>query len=145
MPGAFENEKSPNVFIGHGYTHSGHPVGTVAVLTCLAETKRLNVIENAAARGTELFDGQCSLKERHEQIVDVRGGHGLMLAIECVSDRTTKAADMVLPFRVQNLACEKGAMVRATGPNLLMSPPMALTSEDVQTIPAALDAGFAAT
>ncbi len=115
------------------------------MLTCPAESRCLNVIENAAARGTELFDGLCTIKESHEQIGDVRGGHGLMLAIECVSDRATKAADMVLPFRVQNLACEKGAMVRATGPNLLMSPPMALTSEDVQTIPAALDAGFAAT
>ena len=144
MADAFENDKSPNAFIGHGYTYSGHPVGAAAALACLAETKRLNVIEDAAARGTELFDGLCALKEKHEQIGDVRGGHGLMLAIECVSDRATKAADMAMPLRVQKLAYENGAMVRAAGPNLLMSPPLVLTSEDVQTILAALDAAFAA-
>ena len=96
----FENEKSPNVSIGHICTHSGHPVGAAAVLTCLAENRCLNVIENAAARGTELLDFQCTLKEKHEQIGDIRGSHGLMLAIECVSDRATKAADMVFPLRV---------------------------------------------
>ena len=67
-----------------------------------------------------------------------------MLAIECVSDRATKAADMALPLRVQKLAYENGAMVRAAGPNLLMSPPLVLTSEDVQIILAALDAAFSA-
>ncbi len=143
MADTFENDKSPNAFIGHGYTYSGHPVGAAAALACLAETRRLNVIENAAARGTELFDGLRALKARHEQIGDVRGGHGLMLAIECVSDRTTKAADKDMPLRVQQLAYENGAMVRVSGPNLLMSPPLVLTSEDVQIILAALDAGFA--
>ena len=144
MADVFENDKSPNAFIGHGYTYSGHPVGAAAALACLAETKRLNVVDSAAARGTELFDGLLALKDKHEQIGDVRGGHGLMLAIECVSDRVTKTADIDMPLKVQKVAYENGAMVRAAGPNLLMSPPLVLTSEDVQIIIAALDAGFSA-
>ena len=102
------------------------------------------MIESAAARGTELFDGLLALKGKHEQIGDVRGGHGLMIAIECVSDRATKTADIDMPLKVQKVAYENGAMVRAAGPNLLMSPPLVLTSEDVQIIIAALDAGFSA-
>jgi adenosylmethionine-8-amino-7-oxononanoate aminotransferase len=35
-------------------------------------------------------------------------------------------------------------MVRVSGPNIIMSPPLILTAEDVQIILSALDAGFAA-
>jgi hypothetical protein len=35
-------------------------------------------------------------------------------------------------------------MVRVSGPNIILSPPLVLTSEDVQVILKALDAGFAA-
>ena len=46
----FESDETGTAAIGHGYTYSGHPVGAAAALACLAETKRLNVPENAAAR-----------------------------------------------------------------------------------------------
>ncbi len=87
----FENSNAPEAFIGSGYTYSGHPVGAAAALATLAETRRLNVIENAAARGTQLFEGAKALMEKHALIGDVRGGHGLMIGIECVADRKTKA------------------------------------------------------
>jgi len=35
-------------------------------------------------------------------------------------------------------------MVRVSGPNIILSPPLVLTSADAETILAALDAGFAA-
>ena len=53
----FERDESGRAAIGHGYTYSGHPVGAAAALACLAETQRLNVKDNAAARGAELFAG----------------------------------------------------------------------------------------
>ncbi len=85
---AFENNSAAK--IAHGYTYSGHPVGAAAALACLAETTRLNVVENAAARGTQLFEGCLALQKKYEIIGDVRGGHGLMTAIEMVSDRNKK-------------------------------------------------------
>jgi adenosylmethionine-8-amino-7-oxononanoate aminotransferase len=36
-------------------------------------------------------------------------------------------------------------MVRVSGPNIIMSPPLVLTAEDVQVILGALDAGLATT
>lgn len=137
-------EDNPDAKIGHGYTYSGHPVGAAAALACLAETKRLNVIENAAARGTQLYAGCLALKEKYDVIGDVRGGHGLMTAIEMVSDRDTKKPiDAASAAKVQEAAYQAGAMVRVSGPNLILSPPLVLTDTDAQLILSAIDAGFA--
>lgn len=141
----FENDTTGRANIGHGYTYSGHPVGAAAALACLAETKRLNVNENAAARGAELFAGLQKLEAKHDIIGDVRGGHGLMCAIELVSDRGAKSplgkSELGI---VQNITYKSGAMVRISGPNVILSPPLVVTSNDVETILSALDAGLTA-
>lgn len=143
MAEAFEGNAGAR--IGHGYTYSGHPVGAAAALACLAETKRLNVIENAAARGTQLYEGCKALMEKYDTIGDVRGGHGLMTAIEMVSDRENKTPiDGGSAMKVQEVAYQSGAMVRVSGPNLILSPPLVLSEEDAATILSSLDAGFAA-
>lgn len=140
----FEKDESGKAAIGHGYTYSGHPVGAAAAVACLAETQRLNVVENAAARGAQLWAGINALKDRHAVIGDVRGGHGLMLALELVADRETKKpADKAVGPRVQAAAYAAGAMVRVSGPNIILSPPLVLTEADAQVILSALEAGFA--
>ncbi len=141
----FEDSTAPEAYIGSGYTYSGHPVGAAAALATLAETRRLNVIENATARGTQLYDGVKALMDKHDLIGDVRGGHGLMTGIECVADRATKApAAGPTMATVQKVAYEHGVMVRVSGPNIILSPPLILTEDDAKSILSALDAGFAA-
>lgn len=138
-------EADANAMIGHGYTYSGHPVGAAAAIACLAETKRLNVIRNAAARGTQLYQGFRALQEKHALIGDVRGGHGMMTGMELVADRATKApVDKALPMVLQQATFEAGAMVRVSGNNVLLSPPLVLTEAEAETILAALDAGLTA-
>ncbi len=141
----FEQDTTGRAAIGHGYTYSGHPVGAAAALACLAETLQLNVAGNAAARGAELFAGLQALQAKYEVIGDVRGGHGLMLALELVNDRATKAApDKALPGRVQAAAYAAGAMVRVSGPNIILSPALILTADEAQVILTALEAGLRA-
>ncbi|MEX5577442.1 aspartate aminotransferase family protein [Pseudophaeobacter sp. A-200-2] len=141
----FESDESGKAAIGHGYTYSGHPVGAAAALACLAETKRLNVPENAAARGTELHEGLLALKDKYRLIGDVRGGHGLMCALELVGDHVSKTPiDKKTIGMVQEVAYQSGAMVRVSGPNIILSPPLVLEAADVSTILSALDAGLAA-
>lgn len=138
-------EGDPNAKIAHGYTYSGHPVGAAAALACLAETKRLNVIDNAAARGDQLFAGCQALMEKHEIIGDVRGGHGMMTAIEMVSDRTTKKPiDGGTANKVQEITYQSGVMIRISGPNIILSPPLILTQQDADIILSALDTAFTA-
>lgn len=137
-------EGNTDAKIGHGYTYSGHPVGAAAALACLAETKRLNVVENAAARGMQIFEGCKALQDKYDVIGDVRGGHGLMTALELVSDRATKKPiDAARAGKLQEVTYQAGAMVRVSGPNVILSPPLVLTEADVDAILSALDAGFA--
>jgi len=145
MAEVFEQDKTGAANIAHGYTYSGHPVGAAAALACLAETKRLKVNENAAVRGKQLYEGMLALQEKHEIVGDVRGGHGLMCAIEMVSDRAKKTPiDKDTAGRVQETAYQAGAMTRISGPNIILSPPLVVTADDVGVILNALDAGLSA-
>ena len=141
----FERDETGKAAIGHGYTYSGHPVGAAAALACLAETVRLDVPTNAAARGVQMHKGLLALQDKYPLIGDVRGGHGLMNALELVSDRASKApVDKQTINTIQEHTYRAGAMVRVSGPNIIMSPPLVLDATDVDTILTALDAGFAA-
>ncbi|NCW61114.1 MAG: aspartate aminotransferase family protein [Rhodobacteraceae bacterium] len=139
----FEGDTEGKAAIGHGYTYSGHPVGAAAAIACVTETLRLNVKDNAAALGQQLFEGLQKLYDDFDVIGDVRGGHGLMCALELVSERATKKPiDKATPVKLQKAAYESGAMIRVSGPNVILSPPLVLTAEDVGTILAALRSGF---
>ncbi|MBB3385339.1 MULTISPECIES: aspartate aminotransferase family protein [unclassified Rhizobium] len=141
---AFESNKNSVGNIGHGYTYSGHPVGAAAALATLKETKRLDVAANAAARGEELLAGLKRLEEKHELVGDIRG-KGLMCALELVSDRAKKSAaakDTVQ--KVHDATYDAGVMVRTSGANVILSPPLIVTATNVQTILTALDAGLTA-
>ena len=83
--------------------------------------------------------------DKYDIIGDVRGGHGLMTAIEMVSDRTTKKPiDADIATIVQEATYQAGAMIRISGPNLILSPPLVISQQDATTILSAIDAGFAA-
>ncbi|WP_422020054.1 aspartate aminotransferase family protein [Roseibium sp.] len=139
----FESDTSGKGAIGSGYTYSGHPVGAAAAIACLQETQRLNVTDNAAARGKQLFEGLLALQEKHELVGDVRGGHGLMCALELVSDRNNKTPiDKKTIGQVHRTAYESGAMVRVSGNNIILSPPLILSETNVATILTSLDKGL---
>ena len=120
------------------------PIWQAAALACLEEPLRLNVPANASARGDQFHKGLLALQEKYDIIGDVRGGHGLMLAMELVSDRAAKTPiDKDTTFKFQDAVYKAGAMVRVSGPNVILSPSLVLTEEDVNIVLSALDAGFA--
>lgn len=138
----FEADRTSFGAIGHGYTYSGHPVGCAAGLAALAETKRLNLAGNAAARGEELAAVLADLKARFDVVGDVRS-KGLMAALELVSDRTSKKPlDKKVMAAVADGAYEAGIMIRVSGNNIILSPPLVITSADVAMIADGLAAGL---
>ncbi len=141
----FETDTSGKGAVASGYTYSGHPVGAAAAIACLKEIERLQVKDNAAARGAQMWDGLKLLQQKYDMIGDIRGGHGLMSALELVSDRATKTpVDKKTIGTVHRVTYENGTMIRVSGNNIILSPPLILTQRDVETILASLDAGFAA-
>jgi len=141
----FENSDPAEGSIFHGYTYSAHPVGAAGVAACLSETIRLDTRTNAGPRGTQLYQGVLKLAEKYDIIGDVRGGHGLMTGIELVSDKAAKTPmDMGTMKRIHKVTYETGVMVRLGMQNILMSPPLTITEDEVDTILAGLDAGFTA-
>lgn len=141
----FESDTTGGGAIGSGYTYSGHPVGAAAAIACLQETERLQIKDNARARGAQLFKGLQELGEKYEMIGDVRGGHGLMCALEMVADRPSKKPiDKPTIAKLHKATYAAGAMVRISGNNIILSPPLIVSETDVATILRALDAGFAA-
>ncbi len=141
----FESDTTGQASIGSGYTYSGHPVGAAAAIACVKETLRLKVNENAAVRGIQIFDGVKRLAEKYEIIGDVRGGHGLMTALELTSDRTTKAAPKKDKVNaIYNAIYQNGVMVRVSGPNVILSPPLIISEKETAMIIDAIDVAMAA-
>ncbi len=141
----FESDKSGAANMDQGYTYSGHPVGAAAALAALAEIRRQRIWENAAARGDELYAGLKALAGKYDVIGDVRGGEGLMCALELVSDRATKKpVDKAVPLVLQKAAYDDGVMVRVSGNTVIFSPPLIITAEHVQEILRAVETGLKA-
>ena len=68
-----------------------------------------------------------------------------MSALELVSDRTTKAPiDKARIGAVQEATYRSGTMIRVSGPNIILSPPLIVTEEDVTRILSDLATGLAA-
>lgn len=143
MAEAFESDETSFGAIGHGYTYSGHPVGCAAGIAALAETKRLKLDANAAAIGLVLNDAIAGLKQKHDLVGDVRGV-GLMSALELVADRSSKKPlDKKSVGKIADTIYEAGVMVRISGSNIILSPPLIITADDARTIAQAIDQGLA--
>jgi len=141
----FETDDTSFGSIGHGYTYSGHPVGCAAGIAALAETRRLQVDAKAAATGVVLNEALGKLKNEHEIVGDVRG-RGLMAALELVADRGTKEAlDKKRVGRIADAIYDAGVMVRVSGSNIILSPPLIITADDARSIADAIDQGLTAT
>lgn len=134
----FENDKSNFGNIGHGYTYSAHPVGAAAALACIPEMAKHNVANNAAVRGEELLKACTALMKTHEIVGDVRG-KGLMVALEIVSNRATKTAMSKENMqKIFETIYNNGALVRVSGNNIILSPPLIITAKDVTKITKAI-------
>jgi adenosylmethionine-8-amino-7-oxononanoate aminotransferase len=144
MAEAFESNRDSFGAIGHGYTYSGHPVGCAAALETLRVTAEIKPHLNAAALEERFLGGLARLKDKHACVGDVRG-KGLMACVELVSDRAAKTPlDKKAMARVADRTFEAGALIRVSGNNIILSPPLIIEPSHVDAIVTALDAGLSA-
>ncbi len=142
----FTDDKTGQAAVGHGYTYSAHPVGAAAALATLDEIERLDVPGNAGRVGAVMQARLRKLEQTCSFVGNVRGV-GLMLGIEMVADkvlRTTMPRSSDIPARVAKEAYQRGLMVRISGPNLILSPPLVISLAEIDHLCDVLEASFAA-
>ncbi|NKB39380.1 MAG: aminotransferase class III-fold pyridoxal phosphate-dependent enzyme [Gammaproteobacteria bacterium] len=126
----------PLAAILHGFTYSGHP------LACAAANAALQIVEDEDLPGNAGKVGSYCLTKLKETVSDfdfvgdIRG-KGLMMAIELVSDKTSKTpfmpGDPFLKF-IQQTSREEGLFIRNLGTTLIISPPLVFTEQDVDAL-----------
>ena len=128
----------------HFNTFGGNPIamaGGMAVLDIIEED---GLQENSRVVGGRLKAGLKELMTRHRLIGDVRG-MGLMLGVELVKDRGTKAPAKEEAMEVMELLREAGVLIGKGGLDgnvLRIKPPMCITAADVDFALEVLDGAF---
>ena len=127
----------------HNLTYEAHPVAAAAALAVLGIIERDGLVDNAAREGEHLFERLHALADVEPLIGDVRG-KGLLAGIELVADRETRRPldpELGAARRLQRLARARGLMIYpgaggdgVAGDQLLVSPPLVVTREDVDLI-----------
>ena len=121
--------------VTHGYTYSAHPVAAAAALATLKILLEDDIAGHVARVSPAFQQRLRGLARRHPFVGDVRG-HGLMLGIELVADPVTRATlpkTSDLPARLARAAYRRGLMVRVSGPNVILSPPLVSASKTSAT------------
>ena len=118
-----------------GYTYSGHPVACAAALKNIEIMEREDLLGNATRVGQYFEDSLQSLADL--PLVGQVRGKKLMVCVENVADKATKA---LLPDeaneskRISNAAEAMGLMVRPIGHLNVMSPPLTITTGQVDFV-----------
>jgi 4-aminobutyrate aminotransferase len=114
-------------------TFGGNPIATTAANAVLDYIEEQNILRNTEEVGAYLMNGLLDLKEKHHLIGDVRG-KGLLLALELVEDRGSKAPATAATLQLMENARENRLMVGRGGlyGNVIrLSPPMNIGRTDV--------------
>ncbi len=125
-------------------TFGGNPVVTTAAKAVIDYIEEQDLLRNTEDVGAYLRGKLQELRDRHPLIGDIRG-MGLLLALELVEDRSTKAPATAATLRLMEAARENGIMVGRGGlyGNVLrFSPPMNIARTDVDEFIRRLDASF---
>jgi adenosylmethionine-8-amino-7-oxononanoate aminotransferase len=133
----FETIRS-NGFV-HGFTWSHNGVGAAVAHATLRRLRDGNLVEASARQGERLLKDLTAALADHPYVGDVRG-IGLMIGIELVADRSTKA-----PFprservteRVVDAARERGLLLYSStghvdldGDLLMLGPPFSISDDE---------------
>jgi 4-aminobutyrate aminotransferase len=114
-------------------TFGGNPIATTAANAVLDYIEEQNILRNTEEVGAYLMNGLLDLKDKHQIIGDVRG-KGLLLALELVEDRRSKAPATNATLQLMESARENRVMIGRGGlyGNVIrLSPPMNIGRGDV--------------
>ena len=119
----------------HGFTYSGHPISCAAGLKNIEIMERDDICGHVRDVGPYLEEQLASLLE-HPIVGDVRGSH-FMMCIENVANKETKAllpAEVAIGDRIAAHCQSRGVSVRPIAHLNVLSPPLILTRQQIDTM-----------
>ncbi|UCF92644.1 MAG: acetyl ornithine aminotransferase family protein [Desulfobacterales bacterium] len=99
----------------HASTFGGNPLSCQAAMATIALLEK-NLMKNAVKQGERLMNGLRTLQKTYECLGDVRG-KGLMIGVELVKDRETKAPAADWRGHIIRKAFKKGLLILGCGEN----------------------------
>ncbi|MBM3948588.1 MAG: aspartate aminotransferase family protein [SAR202 cluster bacterium] len=135
---AFAGEQN---ILRQALTYGGHPVAAAVALKNIEVIEEEKMVENSAKMGAYFLGQLRGLEEKHHIIGEVRG-LGLLMGIELVADRKTKAkfpASLRVGERLVEKFRKQGLLLRTLGNIIQLGPPMCITKTEVDEIVRGLD------
>jgi putrescine---pyruvate transaminase len=130
---AFKHNSDDFGGIYHGYTYSGHPVACAAALAALQIVRDERLDLNSGTMGERLAKQILALEADFEQVGNVRG-KGLMWAVEMVETKKSKKPNAAFATKVAKAMQKNGVLVRVSGNLLIISPPLVINADEIDTI-----------
>ena len=127
----------------HAYTYSGHPTCCAVALKNLEILEGEHLCANAEQMGNRLYAALQAAFSSHPNVGDIRGGKGLLAAVEFVEDRGSKrnfAGDRKIASRLQSEMLKRGVVTRtrpsggahpAPGDAVYFAPPLVVTEAEI--------------
>jgi len=122
-------------------TFGGHPISAAAALANLKIFEREDLVGNSKRMGTYLYEQLQGLFS-HKIVGDVRGGLGLLAAVELVSDRESKTpfpAEAGLATKLPKLLIDRKIVTFRAGDVISLCPPLSINKDEIDFIVSAID------
>jgi len=119
----------------HLFTFGGNPPACAAGLANLKIMEEEGLVENSANMGEYMYEQLQTLYE-HRIVGDVRGGKGLICAVELVKDRDTRERfpkEAGLEKKLTPIFSRRGLLGRA-GDIISLAPPLSITKDEVDLL-----------
>ena len=114
----------------HASTFGGNPLSCQAAMATI-DLLQEGLMENAAVQGDRLMSALNEMQKTYEWMGDVRG-KGLMIGVELVKDRHTKAPATELRAKIIRKAFEKGLLILGCGENSIrFSPALSVNRAEI--------------
>jgi putrescine aminotransferase len=130
----------------HAFTYSAHPTCCAVAVKNLEIMERERLGEHAASMGGRLHAALAAAFSGHPNAGEVRGGKGLLAAVELVEDRATRknfAGDRKVAQRLQAEMMKRGVITRtrpaagdhpAPGDIVFFAPPLVVTEGEIDRL-----------
>ena len=129
-------ESSGDIGLLHFPTWGGSPNACAGALANITIIERENLVENSARMGEYILEGFKDRLYRYPIVGDIRG-KGLLLGVEMVADKKTKAffaPEVEFAYRAYAKLEQEGMLARDFESTIILTPPLCLTKDDADEI-----------